>query len=449
MDRPYIFHELTNAVCHTCLRKVEGKILFQNDNVYLQKFCPEHGIQKVLVGTDVDYYLQLREIRKPSQMPYAFNTPMSRGCPFDCGLCPDHEQHSCLTLIEITDQCNLTCPVCYAGSSPKQKHRSFEQVIAMLDRVVANEKEPDVIQISGGEPTIHPDFFAILDAARERPIKHIMVNTNGIRLARDRDFVARLAEYMPGFEVYLQFDSMQGEVTKNLRGEDLTKIRQQALAHLNEFGISTTLVVTLKKGLNDQEMGTIIDYALQQPCVRGVTFQPVQQAGRLEDFDPATDRLTLSEVRQQILKQHSLFSAEDILPVPCHPDCIAMAYALKYKGQVIPMTRLIDPECRGNTIRYEEFIKLFSTAHSPEVAAQLLCCLPLMPIPEGMGYQNLFRVIIMRFMDAYDLDIRSVKKSCVHIVTPDAQRIIPFDTYNLFYREAGVLEKIPGALAVS
>lgn len=444
MDRPYIFQELTNAVCHHCFRKVEGKILFQQGNVYLQKFCPDHGVQKVLVATDIDYYLKLRDIRKPGQMPYVFNTPMAQGCPFDCGLCPDHEQHSCLTVLEITDQCNLTCPVCYAGSSPKLKHRSLEQVIAMLDRIVANEKEPDVVQISGGEPTIHPDFFTILDEAKARPIKHLMVNTNGVKIARDRKFAERLADYMPGFEIYLQFDSLQAHVHQDLRGEDLTQVRLKALEYLNELGISTTLVVTLKKGLNDHEMGEIIDFALKQPCVRGVTFQPVQQAGRLENFDPATDRLTLTEVRSQILQQHSLFKADDILPVPCHPDCIAMAYALKMDDKVIPMTQLIDPECRGNTIRYEEFVQLFSTAHSPEAAAQLLCCLPLMPIPDGMGYQNLFRVIIMRFMDAYDLDIRSVKKSCVHMVTPDAKRMIPFDTYNLFYRDESQLAKIPG-----
>jgi uncharacterized radical SAM superfamily Fe-S cluster-containing enzyme len=114
-----------------------------------------------------------------------------------------------LTLIEISDACNLTCPICYAASAPGRKHRSLEEVIAMLDRVVANEKEPDVVQISGGEPTLHPDFFTILDQARARPIRHLMVNTNGIRIARDRAFAERLAEYMPGFELYLQFDSLE------------------------------------------------------------------------------------------------------------------------------------------------------------------------------------------------------------------------------------------------
>lgn len=435
MDRPYIFHELTNALCHHCLQKVEAKVVFQDNKVFMHKFCPTHKVQKVLIATDIDFYLQSRAILKPGQMPYAFNTAMERGCPFDCGLCPDHEQHSCLTLIEITDACNLTCPVCYAASAPGRQHRSLQQVIAMLDRVVANEKQPDVVQISGGEPTLHPDFFAILDAARERPIRHLMVNTNGIRIARDRAFAERLASYMPGFELYLQFDALDSEGLKRLRGEDLLKTRLQALEVLNELDISTTLVVTLQKGVNDRQIGEIIDFALQQKAVRGVTFQPVQQAGRLDDFDPATDRLTLTEVRQQILQQHSLFQPEDILPVPCHPDCIAMAYALKLDDKVIPLTGLVDPEQKGNTIRYEDAIRLFSTSHSPQSAAQLLCCLPEVQVPANLGYGNLFRVIIMRFMDALDLDIRSVKKSCVHIVSPDARKIIPFDTYNLLYRD--------------
>src|SRR5262245_16684839 len=229
-DRPYVFLDLTNSICNSCLRKVEAKILIQDDNVYLLKRCPTHGPQRVLISTDVDYYKLSRRSLKPGQLPYHFNTPIKYGCPYDCGLCPDHEQHSCLTLVEITDQCNLTCPICYSESSPKRgPHRSFEQVQFMLDCIVRNEGEPDVVQISGGEPTIHPDFFRILDAAKARPIKHLMVNTNGVKIATDKDFAARLAHYMPGFELYLQFDSLRGERHKPLRGEDLTEIRTRAL----------------------------------------------------------------------------------------------------------------------------------------------------------------------------------------------------------------------------
>jgi hypothetical protein len=258
-----------------------------------------------------------------------------------------------------------------------------------------------------------------------------------------------LSEYSPGFEIYLQFDSFEDGALKELRGANLADIRRKAIEHLNEFNISTTLVVTLKKGLNDGEIGKIIQYGLQQRAVRGVTFQPIQAAGRLEEYDPATDRLTLSEVRQMIIEQSEVFSADDIIPVPCHPDCLAMGYALKMGEQVIPLTGLIDPqvllEGGRNTIVYEQdetlrekVFSLFSTNHSPESSAlslgQLLCCLPLVQVPPAISYDNVFRVIIMQFLDAYNFDIRSVKKSCVHIVHPDG-RIIPFDTYNLFYRD--------------
>jgi uncharacterized radical SAM superfamily Fe-S cluster-containing enzyme len=449
-DRPYLYYELTNSICTTCHRKVEAKIVAQDGQVFMHKRCRRHGLEKVLISTDPDYYQRSRLTLKPGQLPLKFNTPIRYGCPYDCGLCPDHEQHSCLTLVEITDACNLACPICYAESGPhRQTHRSLEQVEFMLNCVVRNEREPDIVQISGGEPTIHPQFFEILDAARRRPIKHLMINTNGIRIAQEPEFARRLKDYLPGFEVYLQFDSLEAGPLQELRGADLRRIRQQALDQLNEHNISTTLVVTVKKGSNDGELGRIIDFALQQRCVRGVTFQPIQAAGRLERFDAARDRLTLSEVRQNILAQSDIFKPEDIIPVPCHPDALAMGYALKLGGKAVPLTSMIDPKVllqgEGNTIVYERdprlrehVFKLFSTSHSPESATaslkQLLCCLPLVQAPDAMTYDKIFRVLIIQFMDAQNFDVRSVKKSCIHIVHPDG-RIIPFDTFNLFYRD--------------
>jgi uncharacterized radical SAM superfamily Fe-S cluster-containing enzyme len=274
-----------------------------------------------------------------------------------------------------------------------------------------------------------------------------MVNTNGIRIANDIGFAERLAGYMPDFEVYLQFDSFRPEALRQLRGKDLTDIRKKAIENLNKFNLSTTLVVTLQKGLNDDEIGPIIAYALDQRCVRGVTFQPTQMSGRLENFDPATGRLTPTEVRRKILEQTDVFQPNDLVPVPCNPDALTMAYALKLGGKVQPLTRLIDPEVllnsSKNTIVYEQdevlhsyVMKMFSTGNSPLAASetfnQLLCCLPNV-VAEGLSYNNLFRVIIMNFMDAYDFDIRSIKKSCVHIVDMDG-KIIPFETMNLFYR---------------
>jgi uncharacterized radical SAM superfamily Fe-S cluster-containing enzyme len=318
----------------------------------------------------------------------------------------------------------------------------------MLDTVVKNEKEPDVVQISGGEPTIHPEFFEILDYAKSIPIKHLMLNTNGIKIAKDKEFVQRLKTYSPDFEIYLQFDSFEDSVLQELRGADLSEIRKQALENLNEVNLSTTLVVTLQKGLNDHEIGKIVEFALKQKCVRGVTFQPTQIAGRLENFNLETDRMTLTEVRRKILEQTTVFNSDDLLPVPCNPDALVMGYALKLGDEVFPLTRYINPndllDNSKNTIIYEQdevlrgkMIDLFSTGNSVEVAQEnlksILCCLPNIDAPE-LGYDNLFRIIIMQFIDAYNFDVRAIKKSCVHIVNKD-NKIIPFETMNLFYRD--------------
>ena len=450
--RPYLFYDSAVSVCSTCLRRVEAKILIKDERVFLEKWCAEHGRERVLIADDAAYYRKSREVFiKPPELPRRFNTEQRWGCPYDCGLCPEHMQHSCLTLVEITDHCNLRCPICYADSGPHRPgFRDVATVERMLDAIVANEGEPDVVQISGGEPTLHPEFFAILDAARQRPIRHLMINTNGLRIAKEPDFAARLATYQPGFEVYLQFDSLRDEVHQELRGARLADIRLRALENLNAHDISTTLVVTVKKGLNDHELGGIVEFALSQPCVRGVTFQPIQAAGRLENYDPAINRLTLTEVRRRILEQTSVFQPDDLIPVPCNPDCLAMAYALKLDGATVPLTRFVAPEtlvAKGrNTIvveRDEELrahvFELFATNHSPQSQAcslsDLLCCLPQVQAPADLSYRNVFRVLIMQFIDAMSFDLRAVKKSCVHIAQPDGT-IVPFDTFNLFYRDA-------------
>lgn len=149
----------------------------------------------------------------------------------------------------------------------------------MLDALVDSEGVADLVQLSGGEPTLHPEFFAILDAVKRRPIRHLMINTNGVRIAQDQEFVSRLANYAPGIEVYLQFDSLRDEALMNLRGAPLSRIRRQALEGLEQVRLSTTLVCVVKRGVNDKEVAAIIRHALNWSCVRGVTFQPIQDAG--------------------------------------------------------------------------------------------------------------------------------------------------------------------------
>jgi uncharacterized radical SAM superfamily Fe-S cluster-containing enzyme len=245
---PYLFLGQTTSLCETCLELVPPKVIGEDGAVYYLKRCREHGVQKTLIADDIAYWKSQRDWLKPGDRPLNVATRTDHGCPYDCGLCPDHEQHSCLAIIEINEACNLSCPVCFADSSVKREaHRPLAEVEAMLDVIVAAEGEPDLVQLSGGEPTIHPQFWEILDAAKARPIRHLMINTNGLRIAREAGFAERLADYMPGFEVYLQFDSLKHEALMNLRGADLTRVRIEALEALERNNISTTLVVTLKR----------------------------------------------------------------------------------------------------------------------------------------------------------------------------------------------------------
>lgn len=444
---PYIFHGQTTSLCEDCLLPVPAKVIIEAGKVFYLKRCRVHGVQKTLISDDLAYWQSQKHWLKPGDRPLATQTRTEAGCPFDCGLCPDHEQHSCLAIIEINSACNLACPVCFANAEDVHgAHQPLAVVEGMLDALVASEGEPDLVQLSGGEPTIHPQFFEILDAVKARPIRHVMINTNGVRIAQDPEFVARLASYAPRLEVYLQFDSLSDHALMNLRGARLSRIRQQALEALEAAGLSTTLVAVVKRGVNDHEIADIINHALSWSCVRGVTFQPVQDAGRNEGFDGKANRMVLSQIRSEVAKA-GVFGLEDMIPLPCNPDQICIGYGLRDGPNVTPITSLLprDLIINGpNTISYEAYPELqkavtdllslaTTQANTEAKLAGLLCCLPQAFVPETLGYANSFRVVILQFLDRYNFDLATVKRSCVHFVTPD-QQIIPFDTYNTFYR---------------
>src|SRR5947207_6759398 len=163
--RPYVFHGQTSSMCETCLRLVPAKIIEQNGAVWYQKRCADHGVQKTVVSIEAGYWKRCRDFLKPGDLPLQFQTRIDKGCAYDCGLCPDHEQHSCLALIEINETCNLTCPTCFAGSSPALAGQlPLAEIERMLDTLVASDGERDLLQISGGAPPLPPGLFALISA---------------------------------------------------------------------------------------------------------------------------------------------------------------------------------------------------------------------------------------------------------------------------------------------
>lgn len=447
--RPWLYLGTTHALCEECLKLIPAKVVAEDDCVWHLKRCPEHGPQRTMISSDYAYWREARDFIKPGDLPAHFHTAVEKSCPHDCGLCPEHEQHSCLSLIEVTESCALDCPTCFAGSEPGRGHRSLAEIERMLDAVVESEGgNPDIVQISGGEPAEHPEIIAILKAAKARPIRHVMLNTNGLRLAKDAAFADALADLGPGFEVYLQFDSLSADALQTLRGRDLSEVRRKALAALNARGISTTLVCVMAKGVNDGEVGDILRHALSIPCVRGVSFQPLQEAGRSPGLGK-NSRMLPSDIRRAIIEQSDgLFAAEDLVPLPCNPESITIAYALRNGAAATAVTGMVPRELLlsavPNSLTFdampglkETLMKLLSMSCSGEDAAghmaKLLCCLPGIQAPAQLTYAKVFRVAIVQFLDRYSFCLGQVKRSCVHVAQPDG-RMIPIDTFNLFHR---------------
>ena len=253
-DADYIFHELTRSICPECKTVIDAQIIIQDNKVYMRKRCPTHGWFKGIISSDAQMYVDSVKFNKPGTIPLEFSTEVKDGCPLDCGLCPEHKQHICLALIEVNTGCNLNCPVCFANAGVGYS-LTMEQVEFMLDRFVETEGDPEVIQFSGGEPTIHPDLMEMIQAAKDRGIRQIMVNTNGVRIARDDKFLDDLAKQNP--VIYFQFDGLRPETYLTIRGEDLLDMKLKALDRLAEKGMDAVLVAAIERGVNTDEVGAI------------------------------------------------------------------------------------------------------------------------------------------------------------------------------------------------
>ena len=419
-DRPYIYHNFTNSLCPKCLKVIQAKIILQNNKVYMLKTCPEHGAMRTLISSDAAYYLSQSQYNKPGTLPRHFQTPVELGCPLDCGLCTDHEQHTCLALVEITEACNLRCPTCFADSDVGRFY-SLEEVERMLDTVVENEGYADVVQFSGGEPTIHPQVLDILAMAKQKRIKAMMINTNGVRIAKDDDFVRSLSAFKGNFEVYLQFDGFRQSTHEIIRGLDLREVKEKAIAHLSKYEIPINLTATIQRGVNEDEIGEIVKFGVAQKMVRGITFQPITNVGRHEAFNPL-DRTTVPDVIRAIDEQtNGMFRTTDFVPLPCHSDCISMTYAYVKGKKVKSLPRYIDVKAYldviGNQINFKvedikgvvgsALMRLWS-ASMPLSTVNALhdfsCCLPVAPQAltqkehGSLLYENMFRIVIIAFI---------------------------------------------------
>ena len=448
----------TASICPLCKRLLSAELREDDGRVVLSRTCPDHGPFEAVVYGDVERYLEIQRFDKPGEEPLERQTEYDRGCPHDCGICPEHAQHTCLGIIEVNTACNLDCPICFADSGTGPQEHGFslslEQVESMLDAFVRAEGEPEAVQLSGGEPSIHPQIVEMLRAAKDRGIQLVMLNTNGIRLARDPRFAPALAE--TGVHVYLQFDGLRERTQLAIRGRDLTEEKLRALDRCAEAGVSVSLAAAIERGVNEAEVGEIVRFGIEHPAVTGVFFQPVTHSGRFPGGSDPLDKLTNPDVIDAIADQlPHWFRADDFVPVPCcSPTCRSATFALYDGRDLVPLPRLVD---------VEEYLDYVSNRAVPDpevrtaleglwsakaaggtapAAERLDCvaCAASMPAELREVAAQGFMIVVQDFQDPYTLDVEKLRKCCVSEIVPDG-RLIPFCAYNsVGYREQVRLE---------
>lgn len=343
--RDYRIHRYVNAFCPTCheekpdqplseVQRLSGWLAVRDGEVWLERGCQEHGLVSTLYDESAELLTYLEQWTAPTKV----HAPDTRGnfkpvpSAYEDGLPEMQTQHTCILLEDITDHCNLRCPTCFAESGPAATAVApLSEVLASVDARLERENgRIDVLMLSGGEPTLYPWLEQLLEHLVARPIVRILLNSNGLRIAQDDQFVETLRKHRQRVEVYLQYDGESAEASAFHRGADIRRFKQRAVERLSAAGVFTTLTMTAALGVNDGEIGAVIERAMATPYVGGVTIQPVFGSGRSAGIDP-NRRLTHTGVLSRLEGQTGgKISWKDLTALPCsHPHCCSVGYFLK------------------------------------------------------------------------------------------------------------------------
>ncbi len=465
-DAREIFHSYSRGLCPTCKKAVDGVRIIREGKVYLRKQCPSHGQSEGLISGDADWFLKSLTYIKEGSVPLKHSTEVKDGCPDDCGLCPDHEQHSCLPIIEITNHCNLECPICIVQNRHNY-NMTTEEFARILDGLVEKEGVLETINLSGGEPTLHPQFMEFLDMARAKTeISRVSISTNGLKCATDYAFCEELAKRK--VYVSLQLDALSNPALRVLRGGgDQRAAKERALDNLERAGVRTTIVSTVAKGVNDHLIGETIKLLYERDFILSLTFQPAAYTGYGGDhFAPHNpmDVITIPDVVNAAEAQtNGMLKKSDFLPLPCsHPGCFGLTYLLKTDEGFVPFPRFLELQkyleviSNQGTIRpdeqFEGAIKgaideMWTSAGQVPDAKKILAALKkaiFLMYPEDkaleleerlhIGEGLVKTIFIHAFMDVNTFEVDRIKKCCTHYALPDG-RLMPGCAYNLLYRE--------------
>jgi uncharacterized radical SAM superfamily Fe-S cluster-containing enzyme len=479
----------TKSLCPVCLDIVDADVYEDQDKIMIRKECKVHGkfentywssSEKYYIASDYDY------TGKGVDNP---RTSVTDDCPSNCGLCSEHESHTILGLIDVTNRCNLLCPVCFANAAVSKKlyEPSYEEIRMMLRNLRSNEPVPTpAIQYAGGEPTMRKDLVDLVKLATEEGFTHVQIATNGLKLASNPEYPGELKE--AGLNtVYLQFDGVTEEPYLKIRNRDLLSIKLEAIENCRKGGMGIVLVPTLIKGINDDQVGDIIRFAADNiDIIRGVVFQPVAFAGRTPSEEVEKQRITVPDFEELVeeqtdsqIKVEDFYPASSVFPVSefiealegepkvdftCHPHCGSATYVFVEGDDLIPISQFIDVDRFFNLLTNStDDIRHGGFTAKPKVLARATLQLPktisLSKTPKSLDIKNLLVKVLrersygalgdfhhkslliscMHFMDAWNFDHDRVRKCVIHYAVPDG-RIIPFCAMNSLYRQ-GIEDK--------
>lgn len=475
----------TTSLCPECLKPLPAKIYEENGKIMIEKECPEHGTFKNTYWSDSELY---DLAAKAGYIGDGINNPQTHatsGCPQDCGLCENHESQTILGLIDVTNRCNLKCPICFANAAVSKKiyEPTFEEIHQMLINLRENKPvATPAIQYSGGEPTVRKDIVDLIKLAKDEGFSHTQIATNGLRLASRENLAKELKE--AGLNtVYLAFDGMTPAPYIANRGRDLLPEKLKAIENCRAAGLGVVLVPTIVKGINEDQIGDIISFAIENmDIIHGVNFQPVAFAGRTPAEEVEEQRITIPDFVKLVEKQtnkaiqvEDFYTASAVAPVSefvealsdgerqvtisCHQHCGAATYIFIEDDEIIPITQFIDVDKFLNFMTEgSEIVEKGGIGSKAKIIAKGLKELPKTvdneKAPDSINMNDILKTIFkeksykslgdfhkkslliscMHFMDPFNFDTHRVSRCVIHYATPDG-KIIPFCTMNSIYRE--------------
>ena len=457
------YYDATTSTCPQCKKIVQARTIGRDGKIYLQTHCQEHGISEALVYSDEQFYLDAQAFCKPGTYQRVYNSKVKDGCPNDCGFCPDHEQHICMPIVEITDHCDMQCPVCLVQNK-ESYYMEIDALKEIVERLILSEGQVQVLSLSGGEPTCHPQYKEMLEYLVSVPeILRVSVSTNGLRLARDKEL--RDLHKKLDVVVSLQFDGFKEETYEKIRGNgSYAAIKKNILEIIKDEDMAASLTVTAVRGINEDEFPAIVKYFLQEDNLLSMTIQPFSHEGTGSSFvhDPK-DRVTIPEVIDLIAKgSDGVVQRDDFTPLPCsHPTCFCLTFLLKVEGGGwLPIKRVLAVDDYLDLIRNRSYIS--ADDENVDKMKGLLYELwsgPAMRLPQSDGalktMKNILKqidasggeekdniriaerkmksIFIHQFMDTHTFDVSRVRRCCTVYPKEDG-KIYPMCAYNVLHR---------------